>query len=237
MIKIFVRICINSIPQTILQSYILLRFRMQGKDIDQDTLNDLYLSIATSLLNLIINFIRFRKEAKFHGMKIAEYALSVLQLSEIPIAKLVPRISLIKKGKIDKVNLASFQFDRESFAPLLNALSNRLCSLKLIKLSLGSLRDLDTDACKMLGRMLYDSGVNIMVSLTADSYHIQSLFESMDSDKNGYLDEHEFLSAISDVNSTFIGLNTQQKRRYAILRILVPFAFFCFFFCFFLRFW
>ena len=55
----------------------------------------LYLSLGISTFNLLVNAYKFRKEAKIHGLSIAEYALSVLQFAEIPISRLVPRLPLM----------------------------------------------------------------------------------------------------------------------------------------------
>ena len=206
----------ESIPQTLLQiSIVLFAFddlNVEKKD-ENDFFFDLYLSIATSMINLIINFIRFRKEAKWHGMRLSEYALSVLQLAEIPITKLVPRLPAISKGKVETVNFSGFKFDRESFGPLLNALASQECHLRNLKLSFGSLAKLDNESCKMLGRIFKDANVNLIVSKSVDSYHIKTLFEQIDEDKNGYLDEDEFLNAVSDVNTSMSGLNDKQKKR------------------------
>ena len=186
---------------------------LRGDKIESSLIEDLILSICTSLLNLCINMYRFRKDAKFHGMDIVEYALSVLQLCEIPIIKLVPRLPAIRKGLIDKVNFSSFYFDRESFAPLLLALKQRECELKTVKISIGSLKNLDDESCKLLGRLLFESKIDILVSRNVDRLQIQSLFNSIDTDGNGYLDEKEFTDAIANVNTFMNGLNMRQQKR------------------------
>ena len=103
----------ESIPQTILQVFFFVYGNVSVDPVD------LYLSIAASTANLVYSFYFFRKEAKFHGMKLAEFAMSVLQLSEIPVIKLVPRLTAISNGLIESVNFASFKFDKESIGPLL----------------------------------------------------------------------------------------------------------------------
>ena len=150
-------------------------------------------------------------------MLLSEYALAVLQLSEIPIAKLIPRLGAISKGRVKHVNFSSFVFDRESFAPLLNALQKKECKLKSMKISFRSLNNLDNDSCKMLGRLLADTKVEIKVSRTVNNYDLQTLFNSMDTDGNGYLDEKNFLNGISNSNANssiaVTGLSTAQKKR------------------------
>ena len=75
-------------------------------------------------------------------MSVAEYALSVLQLAEIPIVRLVPRLPAIKKGDLEYINLAGFTFDKESITPIIEALNEARCVLNTMKISIGSLRDL-----------------------------------------------------------------------------------------------
>ena len=150
-------------------------------------------------------------------MGIAEYALSILQLSELPVTKLVPRLAAIKKGLINKVNFSNFQFDRESFAPLLKALSSKECKLDTVKLSVGSIINLDIDSCKVLGRLLYDNGVNIKISKSVNSLYVKSLFESMDLGNTGYVTRQEFFDELIEVNSSFVGLNEKDKTRYVVV--------------------
>ena len=196
----------------------------EGENVSVSFYQDLRTSLFVSAINLVINLLRFRKEAKFHGMKIAEYGLSIFQLSEIPIAKLVPRLPAIKKGLINKVNFSNFQFDRESFAPLLNALSSKESRLETIKLSVGSITNLDVDSCKVLGRLLYDNNVNIIISRAVHPLHVQILFESIDTGNTGYVTQEEFITALIDVNKTYVSLNKKQKERFVFLSVVV---FFC----------
>eukprot|EP01083_Nonionella_stella_P241206 842487_1 len=105
----------ESVPQTVLQLYIFINLELKGVESGIKP-NDLYTSIAVSVLNLCINFHRFKSEANLHGMSWSEYALSVLQLAEIPINKLVPRLPAIQKGLIESVNFCGFVFDKESLS-------------------------------------------------------------------------------------------------------------------------
>ena len=101
----------ESIPQTLIQLYMFYaRIKVDSFD--------LALSLAVSLFNLGYHFYHLRKEAKFHGMSFASYAISVLQLGEIPILKLVPRLPGIRKGIISFVNFADFNIDKESLGPI-----------------------------------------------------------------------------------------------------------------------
>ena len=104
-----------------MQLYIFINLDLFGSGGSGINPNDLYLSLGVSFLNLCINFYNFKKEAKLHGMSWGEYALSVLQLAEVPVIKLVPRLPAIKKGLIDQVNFCGFQFDKESLPPLIAA--------------------------------------------------------------------------------------------------------------------
>ena len=200
----------ESVPQTLLQVWILANGQLNSND-----LNDLYLSIITSVLNLFINFVRFYRESKFNGMLVGEYALSVLQLSAVPIVKLIPRLGSISKGHVSHVNFSSFIFDRESFAPLLNALQNKACKLESMKLSIGSLVKLDNESCRLLGRILHDNFIQIQISKTVNSHEVQALFNKMDTNNNGYLKEENFLEAISNLNTSvqMTQLTMKHKRR------------------------
>ena len=80
---------------------------------------DLYLSLAVSTCNLLYHIYYLRREAKFHGMSFASFAVSALQLGEIPIVKLVPRLPGIRRGIISFVNFSDFHIDKESLGPII----------------------------------------------------------------------------------------------------------------------
>ena len=65
----------ESLPQTVLQSYMFYA----GVNINQA---DLIISLSVSVFNLFYNYYQIRKRAKFHGMSITEYGISVLQLGQ-----------------------------------------------------------------------------------------------------------------------------------------------------------
>ena len=171
------------------------------------TARDLYISLGVSLLNLTINFYEVRKEAMLHGMLFGEYALSVLQLAEVPIAKFVPRLHAIKKGLVQQVNYCGFQFDKASITPLLEALDSENCKLQTIKLSIGSLSKLDLSSCKMLGYLLRNVGgtkakrqsVNVLISRVSSLLNVKQLFERFDIGNKGYLTESEFLRLLNEL--------------------------------------
>ena len=118
----------ESVPQTGIQLYIWSN--LENINISQ---TDLYTSLAVSLFTLIYNMYKLKTEAKFHCMSFATYAISVLQLGEIPIVKLVPRLPGIRRGVIDYVNFSDFKIDKESLGPIIEALSDPMCHLKKIK--------------------------------------------------------------------------------------------------------
>ena len=82
-----------------------------------------------------------------------------------------------------------------------------------MKLSVGSLSTLDSDSCRMLGQLLMDCSINITISRSADGYQIQKLFDEIDTDKNGYLDEDEFIVALDQFNWSMSELSLTQKQR------------------------
>ena len=170
-----VEIFSESVPQTLLQLWMFIR----NVPVDQ---NDLYLSLGISGFNLLVNAYKFRREAKIHGLSVAEFALSVLQLAEIPVIRLVPRLPAIKKGQLEFINFAGFPFDKESITPIIEALNEVKCILNTMKISIGSLINLDFESCRLMGRILKDAGTRAFVSRKF------SLFEELDDDHNGYLD-------------------------------------------------
>eukprot|EP01083_Nonionella_stella_P286421 974956_1 len=196
----------ESVPQTALQLYMFLG----GVKVDRW---DLYMSLAISTFNLLINAYRFRKEAKIHGMFIAEYALSVLQLAEIPIVRLVPRLPAIKKGNLEFINFAGFVFDKESITPIIEALNEARCVLNTMKISIGSLLNLDLESCRLMGRILKDARIRVFASRTCSLLDIKNLFEEIDDDHNGYLDEKEFCTALKSLNSGLMHMDEKQQKR------------------------
>ena len=63
---------------------------------------------------------------------------------------------------ISNVNFSWFKFDSESFAPILNAITNNKCNLQSIKISLGSLTQLDIHTCKMLSNLFKNQNIQIV---------------------------------------------------------------------------
>ena len=212
-----IEIFAESLPQTLLQVYIFVRITWDNDITAQQqygiSLNDLAMSLGVSLLNLCVNFYQFRSEADLHGMYVMEYALSVLQLAEVPIQKFVPRLPAIEKGLVEEVNFGGFKFDKASVTPLLEALHSTKCKLKTIKLSLASLSKLDLQSCKMLGYLLYNAGVNVTISRTASLLDVKRLFDSIDLDHNGYLEEDEFSAALNKLNCSIKRASDEEKKR------------------------
>ena len=64
----------ESIPQVLLQGF-MVSYGIKGVNE-----YDLYLSVIVSWYNLLYNLYKLHKEAKFHGMKVIEYVICVLQL-------------------------------------------------------------------------------------------------------------------------------------------------------------
>eukprot|EP01083_Nonionella_stella_P008857 25630_1 len=221
-----VQVLAESVPQTILQLYIFIRLTFSSEtdhnvghtenteDYFQGVgINALTISFGVSLLNLVYNVYKFKSEAQLHGMTWAEYALSVLQLAEVPIIKLVPRTPAIKKGYIEEVNLSGFRFDKESLTPLFEAINSARCRLKAIKLSIGSLSKLDTKSCQLLGNLLNNTGIDVIISRSSSLLNLKVLFESFDIDNTGYLEEEEFITATETLNCSIQNATKQQKRR------------------------
>lgn len=151
-------------------------------------------SIIVSALSLVTNFYRFYREARINGTDWTIYALSILQLSELPVPKFVPRLWAIKRGYVKKANYAGFAFDKASFGPLIGAINSSRCQLKTIKVSHLSLSRLDHENCRALGQLLKNAKLKVNVSSTYDGYHIYDLFRRLDKDHNGYLgQDHSFV--------------------------------------------
>ena len=88
---------------------------------------------------------------------------------------------------------------------------------------MGSFANLDSDSCKMLGRILLDYKIDVIFSFVLDSMHIHTIFNTMDADHNGYLDFDEFIEALSECNMSHGSMTLKQKeeifRRMAVRRI------------------
>ena len=150
----------------------------------------------------------------------------------------MPRLHAAKKGHTDKINLAGFRFDKESLGEIVEGVSDARCNLQAMKISVGSLRDLDMESCRLLGQLLSDRNVNVIISRSTDPYQILKLFNDLDIGKTGYLDEEEFVAGLHWLNSHLLNLNYKNIfSRLAIRRIKqrdrVYFfgVFFCFFCC------
>eukprot|EP01083_Nonionella_stella_P018809 52301_1 len=192
----------ESLPQLLLQSYIFIN----GSDYVNTT--SLVLSLFISAFSFAYNLSRLYRESKLHGMSVAEYALSLLQLSEIPIIKLVPRLPAIQKGLTTSANFASFNVDKESLGPIIDALSDSACKLKTLKLSMDSLSDLNSKSIKMFGSFLCNKDIKIVISQISDPQLLLTLFTRLDAHKRGYLSFDDFRQLLS---ATFYDPHIQTK--------------------------
>ena len=175
----------ESLPQLILQCYMIA----VGTKVD--TIG-LIISLVTSMIHLVYNGYALRKKAKFHGLTFATYVMSVLQLADIPIIKLVPRLPAIGQGKINCVNFSHFGMDKESLGPIIEAISNPLCKLKEINFSIATLRLLDVNSCHMLSSFFSNKKIYVTICQTVSNQTILDVFKALDNEKNGYLNENEF---------------------------------------------
>ena len=110
----------------------------------------------------------------------------------IPIVKLVPRLPGIKRGKIKSINFSDFDIDKESLGPIVEAISSKQCNLQTMKLSIGSLHSLDHQSCNVLGEFLKKQNIDVRISHKLNRLSVLKLFNMLDKDGNGYLDEREF---------------------------------------------
>eukprot|EP01084_Bolivina_argentea_P170284 295081_1 len=208
----------ESVPQSLLQFYIFIRLSILEKRTENATYqgvsaNALYLSFGVSIINVFYNFYKFKKEAQLHGMSWSEYSLSVLQLAEIPTIKLVPRIPAIKKGYIEEANFAGFKFDKQSITPLMDAINNTKCKLKTIKVSIRSLSKLDIHSCKYLGNLLHNTRIKVLISRCSSLLDVKDLFDSIDSNRKGYLNENDFFNALEILNCSIQNESKKFKKR------------------------
>eukprot|EP01084_Bolivina_argentea_P121396 215111_1 len=181
----------ESIPQIILQLYIW------QSDANYVEFNSLMLSVAVSLFSFSINFYTLYDQSKYHGMSMAEYALSLLQLSVIPVIKFIPRLPAVKKGEIDEYNLSQFTIDKESLGPIINALSNVKCKLKYVKLSVDSISDLDTSSLSMLAQFFLQKNIKCTIINTGNSAVLLDLFRKLDKDNKGYIEFSQFQTLLA----------------------------------------
>eukprot|EP01084_Bolivina_argentea_P125033 221562_1 len=212
-----VNVFAESVPQTALQLYLYMKLsvfeKTETSDYEGVELNALTLSLSISVINLCYNFYNFKSEAHIHGSSWAEYALSILQLAEVPVIKLVPRTPAIKKGYINEVNYNSFHFDKESLTPLLEALNSEKSDLKKMKISIGSLSKLDTQSCHLLGELLYNSKVKVLISRSSSLLELKNIFNNIDTNSTGYLTEYEFMNALKQLNCSIQNATDIQKKK------------------------
>ena len=86
--------------------------------------------------------------------------------------------------------------------------------LNTVKISVGSLSNLglfmlskylkdnvlmsaDLESCRLIGRILKEARIRVFVSRSLSLLHLKTLFEEMDDDHNGYLDEQVPLVRVS----------------------------------------
>eukprot|EP01084_Bolivina_argentea_P125032 221561_1 len=212
----------ESVPQSLLQFYIFIRLSIMEQTTENASYqgvsqNALYLSFGVSMVNLGYNFYRFKKEAQLHGMSWSEYSLSVLQLAEVPVIKLVPRTPAIKKGLITEANFAGFKFDKQSITPLLDAISDENSKLTTIKLSVASLSQLDAHSCKYLGNLLHHTGIKVLISRCSSLLDLKNLFQEFDIDHKGYITELEFFNALKTLNCSI--QHDQKKKTFKKLAV------------------
>ena len=178
----------ETIPQLLIQIYMFIT----NIEIDQ---NDLYLSICVSTFHLFYHCYKLKQESKYHGMSFAEYSINVLHLGAIPISKLVPRLPAISKGKVLQVNFGDFIMDKQSIGTIIQGLSSPLSKLNTIRITIGSIKNLDIESCHTLGAFLKRKNINVIISQTVDSHEILKMFKMLDKQNNGYLNRKQFDNA------------------------------------------
>ena len=185
----------ESIPQLCIQTFLFV------SNIDVDEF-DLYLSIASSTFHLFYHCYTLNIDAQYHGMTFAEYSINVLHLGEIPIAKLVPRLPAIEKGKVTQVNFGDFIMDKQSIGTIIHGLSSPLSKLNTMRITIGSIKNLDTESCRTLGAFLKRKNIKVIISQTVDSQEILKMFKKLDTQSKGYLNRQQFDNARSILTSS-----------------------------------
>ena len=111
----------------------------------------------------------------------------------IPIAKLVPRLPAIENGKVEQVNFGDFTMDKQSIGTIISGLSNKLCKLKSMRITIGTIKNLDIESCRSLGAFLKRKNINVTISQTVDSKEILKMFKMLDEEGKGFLTVQQFV--------------------------------------------
>ena len=203
-----------------MQVYIFIR--LQSQDTDGTSQNesfsinefDLTQSILIGVINLGYNLYQYNKSAKFHGLSWYEYALKMLQLSQIPLNRFVPRTPAIKQGIISNVNWSNFKLDNESLVPIVQSINSTKSKLNQVKISLLSISNsknkLNDESCRLFGEMIVNKNLKLHIIEASDVTFIKNKFYQIDKEKKGCFTLNEFISNIKRIDSYYETLDDKE---------------------------
>ena len=117
----------------------------------------------------------------------------------------------ITKGKVEDANFGSVSIDKQSIGSIIEGFSSKLCNLKTIRVTIGTLKNLDVDSVHALGTFLQNKGIKVNISHIADSHEILKMFKKLDDKNKGYLVKNEFNQAYNILKLQFIDENENEN--------------------------
>ena len=96
---------------------------------------------------------------------------------------------------VKEANFGDISIDKQSIGSVIEGLSSKLCQLKCIKVTIGTLKSLDSQSCQALGTFLRKRNISVNISHIADSREILKMFKLLDTNNKGYLFRCEFSKA------------------------------------------
>ena len=118
----------------------------------------------------------------------------------MPIAKLVPRLGAIKKGRIKEINYGDFAIDKQHINSIMETISYPTCQLKRIRITMDTLKSLDTKTCYNLGEMMRNENIDVTISSMGASSQILHICGELDTENRGYLNISQFVQACQVLN-------------------------------------
>ena len=128
------------------------------------------------------------------------YFIVVFESDGMPIAKLVPRLDAIKKGRIKQINYGGFTIDKQHINSIIEAISYPTCQLKRIRITMDTLKSLDSKTCYNLGGMMRNENIDVTISSMVTSSQILHICGELDSQNEGYLNISQFVQASQLLN-------------------------------------
>ena len=118
----------------------------------------------------------------------------------MPIAKFVPRLAAVKKGRIKQINYGDFTIDKQHVNSIMETISYPTCQLKRIRIAMNTLKSLNTKTCYNLGKMMRNENIDVTISSIGTSSKILHICDELDTQNRGYLNISQFVQACQLLN-------------------------------------